>query len=119
MKEKIGGPRQLTGWSGLLKRCNSNVLHLTATLRQVNVFVSSIECRACGRSDELERKVLVRKHGSGMTFARLRRMAAMGCDRLIEADGDQCQTRFPCSERVDEEQPLAFSRRDTSLPARK
>ncbi|TNM60295.1 hypothetical protein FHP24_26215 [Aliirhizobium smilacinae] len=74
------------------------VLDLTATLRQVKVPIITIECRSCGRSDGLERKVLVRKHGAEMTFARLRRMAAMGCDRLVTVDGDQCHTRFPCLE---------------------
>ncbi len=56
----------------------------------------SVECRACGRSDALERKILVRKHGASMTFARLRRMAAMGCDRPNSEEGDRCQTRSPC-----------------------
>jgi hypothetical protein len=71
------------------------VIDLTMTLREVKVSSITIECRACGHSDVLERKTLVRKHGAGMSFARLRRMAAMGCDRLISDDGDQCHTRFP------------------------
>lgn len=62
--------------------------------------VITVECRLCERSDDLKRKVLVRKHGAGITFARLRRMAAMGCEKLISDDGDKCQTRFPCLERL-------------------
>ncbi len=73
-------------------------LDLSATLRQVKAPLITVECRACGRTDTLERKVLVRKHGAGMTFSKLRRMAAMGCDRLISHDGDRCETRFPCLE---------------------
>ena len=41
----------------------------------------TIECRACGRSDALERKILVRKHGADISLVKLRRVAAMGCDR--------------------------------------
>ncbi len=73
---------------------------LTATLRQVKAPLITVECLACGRTDTLERKLLVRKHGAGMTFARLRRMAAMGCDRLISLEGDRCETRFPCLEPI-------------------
>nr|WP_286195149.1 hypothetical protein [Agrobacterium sp. Ap1] len=69
---------------------------MTTTLRQVKMPVIAVECRLCKRSDELERKILVRKHGAGITFARLRRMAAMGCERLISDDGDQCHACFPC-----------------------
>ncbi len=84
-------------WQGVrLKPNHSPVYDLATTLKQVKEPMIKVECRTCGRSDALERKVLVRKHGAGMTFARLRRMAAMGCDRLISADGDQCHTCFPC-----------------------
>lgn len=84
-------------WQGVhLKPNHSPVYDLATTLRQVKEPTIKAECRTCGRSDVLERKVLVRKHGAGMTFARLRRMAAMGCDRLISADGDRCHTCFPC-----------------------
>jgi hypothetical protein len=78
------------------------VFDLSATLRQVKVPVIAVECRACGRTDTIERKVLVRKHGSGMTFARLRRMAAMGCDRLVSPEGDRCETRFSCLAPIDQ-----------------
>ncbi len=52
-------------------------LDLGATLRQVKAPMITIECRACGSTHALERKLLLRKHGAGMTFARLRRMAAI------------------------------------------
>lgn len=106
MKEKIGGPVGLVSQrKAALKSLEPKALDLNATLRQVRVPVITIECRACGRSDGVDRKVLVRKHGAEITFARLRRMAAMGCERLISADGDQCETRFHCLERPGEEQP--------------
>ncbi|PWE54444.1 hypothetical protein DEM27_20260 [Metarhizobium album] len=71
-------------------------LDLTATLRQVRDPVITVECRLCGRSGQLERATLVKKHGAGVSFGRLRRMAAMGCERLVSEDGDRCGTRFPC-----------------------
>lgn len=88
------------GRAAQVKHDRPAVFELTTTLREVKVPIITIECRACGRSDALQRKILVRKHGAGMTFARLRRMAAMGCDRLNGERGDRCQTRFPCLEAV-------------------
>jgi hypothetical protein len=55
-----------------------------------------VECRSCGRSGTFIRADILKKHGASITFAKLRRIAAMGCDRLTGPDGDQCQTRFPC-----------------------
>jgi hypothetical protein len=69
---------------------------LDATLRQVRDSVIAVECAACGRSGQLDRATLLKKHGASVTFAHLRRMAAMGCERLVSLDGDRCQTRFPC-----------------------
>jgi hypothetical protein len=76
-------------------------LDLNATLRQVRDSVIAVECSACGRSGQLDRATLLKKHGASVTFARLRRMAAMGCGRLVSLDGDRCQTRFPCLARCD------------------
>ncbi|AXV16597.1 hypothetical protein CYG48_13405 [Neorhizobium sp. SOG26] len=70
-------------------------LDLTSTLREVRVPLIEVECRACDRSGSLDRAALIKKHGAAVTFARLRRMAAMGCTRLISEDGDRCGTRFP------------------------
>jgi hypothetical protein len=75
-------------------------LDLNATLRQVRDNVIAVECSACGRFGQLDRATLLKKHGGSVTFARLRRMAAMGCDRLVSLDGgDRCKTRFPCLDR--------------------
>lgn len=71
-------------------------LDLTATLRQVRDPVIAVECRICGRKGTLDRAALLKKHGSTITFGRLRRMAAMGCERLVSEDGDRCGTWFPC-----------------------
>ncbi|MGE7368386.1 hypothetical protein ACQKKX_04855 [Neorhizobium sp. NPDC001467] len=79
-----------------MSKTKSKPLDLNATLRQVRHAVIAVECAACGRSGQLDRAILVRKHGASITFARLRRIAAMGCDRLVSTDGDRCQTRFPC-----------------------
>jgi hypothetical protein len=40
--------------------------------------------------------MLVKKHGASATLARLRRMAAMGCDRLVSPNGDRSLTRLRC-----------------------
>jgi 2-methylaconitate cis-trans-isomerase PrpF len=77
----------------------SSPLDLTTTLRQVRDPVIAVECRTCGRQGTLDRAALVKKHGANVTFARLRRAAAMGCDQLVSGDGDQCGARFPCLER--------------------
>jgi len=74
----------------------SSSLDLTATLRQVRDPVVKVECRACGRSGSFDQAAVVKKHGAAITFSRLRRMAAMGCERLVSEDGERCGTRFPC-----------------------
>jgi hypothetical protein len=74
-------------------------LDLTATLRQVRDPIIKVECRACGRGGSLDRAAVVKKHGAAITFARLRRIAAMGFDRMVSENGDRCGTRFPCLER--------------------
>lgn len=71
-------------------------LDLSATLRKVRDPIIHIECLRCGHEGALVRADIVRKHGANVTFARLRRMAAMGCDRIVSKDGDRCETRFPC-----------------------
>lgn len=71
-------------------------LDLAATLRQVRNPVIEVECRTCGRHGTLDRAALVKKHGASITFSKLRRMAAMGCEKLVTEDGDQCGTRFHC-----------------------
>lgn len=71
-------------------------LDLSSTLRQVRDPIIEVECRACGHSGSYVRAEPVKKHGASVTFARLRRMSALGCDRLVAAEGDQCGTRFPC-----------------------
>ena len=84
-----------------MSKTTSKPLNLDAKLRQVRHAVIAVECSACGRSGQLDRATLIKKHGASVTFARLRRMAAMGCERLVSLDGDRCQTRFPCLDRQD------------------
>jgi hypothetical protein len=43
-----------------------------------------------------DRAVLVKLHEESLSFARLRRQAALGCEKMTGPDGDECQTRFPC-----------------------
>ncbi|EJC80244.1 hypothetical protein Rleg4DRAFT_1864 [Rhizobium leguminosarum bv. trifolii WSM2297] len=71
-------------------------LNLSSPLRHVRDPIIEVECRACNRSGTYIRAELIKKHGASVTFARLRRMSALGCDRLVAADGDHCGTRFPC-----------------------
>ncbi len=79
-----------------MSKTKSKPMDLNATLRQVRHAVIAVECAACDRSGQLDRAILVKKHGASITFARLRRIAAMGCDHLVSTDGDRCQTSFPC-----------------------
>jgi hypothetical protein len=69
---------------------------LVSTLRQVRDPTIAVECGLCGRAGSFKRADLLRKHGASVTFAKLRRMAALGCDRLVDPEGDRCGTRFPC-----------------------
>jgi hypothetical protein len=71
-------------------------LGLTSTLRQVRHPVLDVKCRTCGRAGSYDRAEIVKKHGASISFARLRRMSAMGCERLNHVDGDRCGTWFPC-----------------------
>lgn len=67
------------------------------TLREFRSPVITAECRACDRYVELDRKMLVRQYGASIRFVELRRRLAIGCEKMICADGeDRCQTRFPC-----------------------
>ncbi|WP_310295882.1 hypothetical protein [Rhizobium sp. BE258] len=61
-------------------------------LRQVRCKVLIVACRACGRSDEMNRKAVVQRHGAAIPIRNLRRRLALGCERMNAADGiDRCQ----------------------------
>lgn len=70
--------------------------NLSTMLRSVCDPVIHLECLRCGREGALIRAEIVKRYGANITFARLRRMVSMGCDRINNADGDQCETRFLC-----------------------
>jgi hypothetical protein len=65
-------------------------------LKDIRVAVIEVECRACKLKGSYDRAALVKLHGVSLSFARLRRQAALGCERMTGPDGDRCQTRFPC-----------------------
>jgi hypothetical protein len=67
-------------------------------LKDVRVAIIDVECRACGLKGSYDRAVLVKLHGASLSFARLRRQAALGCERITGPEGDKRQTRFPCLE---------------------
>lgn len=71
-------------------------------LKDVRLPVIEVVCTRCGRRDLLERKALVERFGAGVSFTRLRRRLAMGCERLCHTGGDQCGTRFPCVDGEDQ-----------------
>lgn len=66
------------------------------TLRDVRLAVIELDCTVCDRRGSHDRAALVRAFGASISFARLRRRAAMGCDRLNTPEGDRCGSRFPC-----------------------
>jgi hypothetical protein len=43
----------------------------------------------------------VRKLGVNVSFTRLRRRLAMGCDRFFHLEGDRCGLRFPCLDNAE------------------
>ncbi|KAA0688004.1 hypothetical protein DTW90_32740 [Neorhizobium sp. P12A] len=67
-------------------------------LKDVRLQTIEVECKPCGLKRAYDRTVLVKLHGASLSFARLRRQAALGCERMTGPDGDRCQTRFPCLE---------------------
>jgi hypothetical protein len=70
-------------------------------LKDVRLPNIEIECTRCERVDSLERKAVIAKFGASVSFAKLRRRLAMGCDRLCHPDGDLCEMRFPCLQSPD------------------
>lgn len=65
-------------------------------LKDVHSPVIEVECRRCGTKGSYARAELVKTFGAEISFARLRRRTAMGCEHMTGSDGDLCQTRFPC-----------------------
>ncbi|WP_080589649.1 hypothetical protein [Sinorhizobium fredii] len=53
-------------------------------------------CRPCHRHCALERKLLVKAFGGGVSFAAIRRGMAMFCERKQTPEGDKCHAHFPC-----------------------
>ncbi|MEZ2129648.1 hypothetical protein AAE028_18055 [Sinorhizobium sp. CB9] len=52
-------------------------------------------CRLCDRRCTVERKLLVKTFGTGVSFAVIRRRLAMGCWRMQTPEGDKCGAHFP------------------------
>ncbi len=69
------------------------------TLKDVRLPTIEIECIRCEHVDSFERKAAVAKFGASVSFSRLRRRLAMGCDRLCHPDGDLCEMGFRCLSR--------------------
>lgn len=80
------------------------------TLKDVRLPNIEIECIRCERVDSLERKAVVAKFGASVSFSKLRRRLAMGCDRLCHPDGDLCEMRFRCLQSL-----MQMASRPTSL----
>ncbi|QAS83241.1 hypothetical protein CO657_36425 (plasmid) [Rhizobium acidisoli] len=58
-------------------------------------------CRRCDRHGAIERKLLVKAFGAGVSFAVLRRRMAMGCERMQTPEGDKCGAHFPSLGDID------------------
>ncbi|SCB58537.1 hypothetical protein GA0061105_1054 [Rhizobium aethiopicum] len=69
---------------------------LNPRLRDRREPIIDFVCRPCGRHCTLERSLLVKTFGAGVTFAILRRRMAMGCERMQAPEGDKCGAHFPC-----------------------
>lgn len=66
------------------------------TLRDFRGSTINVECKPCQRHATFERKALVKQFGASVTFKELRRRLSLGCDKMVDPDGDKCSTRFPC-----------------------
>ncbi|MBB4954568.1 hypothetical protein H4S14_002457 [Agrobacterium vitis] len=64
----------------------SSSIDLTARLRQVRDPIIKVECRTCASHGALDPAALVKKHGASITFRRLRRIAAMGCNWMVSEE---------------------------------
>jgi len=74
----------------------NNTYGPSVTLREFRQPIITVECRACGRREEFDRQVLVKRYGASLSFQQLRRRVAMGCPKMVSSDGiDRCETRFP------------------------
>nr|WP_225169220.1 hypothetical protein [Ensifer sp. IC4062] len=58
-------------------------------------------CHPCHRDCAVERKLLVKAFGAGVSFAVIRRRMAMGCERMQTPEGDKCGAHFPCLDDTD------------------
>jgi hypothetical protein len=68
-----------------------------ATLRDDRDAAITIECDACDRRSDLDRKALIKQYGATLSFRQLRRRLTVGCSRMNSIDGiDRCQACFPC-----------------------
>ncbi|MGY5811719.1 hypothetical protein ACXHXG_28955 [Rhizobium sp. LEGMi198b] len=52
----------------------------------------------CDRKGSYQQSELVKAFGAALSFKRLRRRAALGCEHMTGLEGDWCATRFPCLE---------------------
>lgn len=67
----------------------------SATLRHVSGQILLVDCRACQRVEEMDRKAVVKRHGASIPVQTLRRRMGLGCDRMISHDGvDRCELRI-------------------------
>jgi hypothetical protein len=71
------------------------------TLKDIDLPTIEVVCVRCQHRDVLERKAIVRKLGVNVSFTRLRRLLAMGCDRFFHLEGDRCGLRFPCLDNAE------------------
>jgi len=63
------------------------------SLREYEGKTIDMICKRCDRAGSYERKLLAKKFGLSIEFAELRRILAVGCDRL---GTDKCEASFPC-----------------------
>lgn len=72
-------------------------------LRQLRCQVLVVACQACRRSDEMDRRAVVKRHGAAIPIRTLRRRMGLGCEQMNAADGiDRCQLRISAKVEVKE-----------------
>jgi hypothetical protein len=75
-----------------MRELRKNSLADGIILQELRCELLTVACRTCRRSDEMDRKAVVRRHGASISMRTLRRRIGLGCDRMNAADGiDRCQ----------------------------
>jgi hypothetical protein len=68
------------------------------------IILRQLTCRTCRRSDEMDRKAVMKRHGASIPMRTLRRRIGLGCDHMNAADGvDRCKLTISAKPNTEED----------------